>query len=102
MSGLRTDLQKTLEETIGNENVYFSPPSNIELNFPCIIYQLSGKRTDHADNIKYRKLNRYLLTVIDENPDSSIPTDLEDLIYCSFNRFYVNDNLNHWVYDLYF
>lgn len=102
MAGLRTDLQTALEGIIGNNNVYFSPPNNVELNFPCITYQLNGKRNDHADNIAYRKLNKYSLTVIDEDPDSSIPTDLEDLIYCSFNRFFINDNLNHWVYDLYF
>lgn len=102
MAGLRTDLQEILENIIGNRNVYFAPPNNVELEFPCIIYRITGKQNYHADNIKYRKLNRYSLTVIDKCPDSSIPTDLEDLIYCSFNRFFISDNLNHWVYDLYF
>lgn len=102
MAGPRTELQDTLEKILSSKNVSFAPSNNIDMEFPHIVYQLSGKRNDHADDIKYRKLNRYTITIIDEDPDSKIPEKIEELQYCSFSRFFISDNLNHWVYDLYY
>lgn len=45
---------------------------------------------------------RYTVTIIDRNPDSAIPNKVAELPLCSFNRFYTADNLNHFVYNLYF
>ena len=102
MAGQRTDLQMVLENTSDIKHVYYSPPSNVHLKFPCIIYQLNGKRTDHADNIKYRNFNRYSVTIISKDPDSDVPNKIENLQYCEFDRFFISDNLNHWVYNLYY
>ncbi len=44
----------------------------------------------------------YELTIIDDDPDSLIPSLIEDLPLSKFTRFYPADDLNHWVYTLYF
>lgn len=81
-------------------NCYYSPPSS--LNYPCIIYQLSNLYDRKADNDRYMRMNRYSITLIDENPDSPYVEQLLRLQYCSFDRTYAKDNLNHWVFTLYF
>lgn len=98
----RLELQKLLEDILGSRNVYFQPPESIKIKYPCIIYERSDDSIEYADDIKYRKCRVYSLTVIDKNPDSEIPDRLEDLDYCSFNRSFKSDNLNHTIYRLYF
>lgn len=84
------------------ENAYFQPPQNVQMKYPCIVYQRMGSDPDHADNGLYRHAKRYQVTVIDRNPDSELPDQVEGLPMCSFDRFYAADNLNHWVLNLFF
>lgn len=71
--------------------------------YPCIVYSLNKIDTDHADNLTYRATKQYSVTVIDKDPDSSIPDSiLRCLPMCSFERFYPADNLNHWVFNLFY
>ena len=101
MARTRHDLSKLLHEILGSDNVYFRQPSE-GMNYPCIKYDLVSGGERYADNIKYIKSRRWTITIIDENPDSEIPERLEKLPYCSFDRTYESDGLNHFVYELYF
>jgi hypothetical protein len=96
----RLQLQSLLE-TIA-EHVYFQPPSNLKMEYPCVVYHRDFAETEHADNGPYRHTQRYLLTVIDRNPDSLIPAKVALLPMCSYNRFFIADNLNHDVYTIFF
>lgn len=98
----RSLLQEILEMTLGSKNVYFQPPVNIQMKYPCIVYKRDYASTDHANNLPYRNTKRYAVTVIDQNPDSLIPDKIAKLPLCSFSRFYTADNLNHDVFNLYF
>lgn len=98
----RLNLQTILEKLLGNRNVYFQPPSSIKMNYPAIRYSLDGIDTHHADNTVYSQHKSYALTYIDSNPDSDIVDKLADLPKCRFNRFYTADNLNHYVFTIYF
>jgi hypothetical protein len=98
--GLRLELQKLLEEI--TDNVYFQPPTNIQLKYPCIIYKRDFADTEFADNTPYTYKWRYMVTVIDQNPDSEIPGKVATLPMSLFNRFYTVDNLNHDVFSIYF
>lgn len=82
------------------ENVYFQPPTTQV--YPCIVYQMDNAWTQFADNSPYRYTKRYQVTIIDRDPDSTIPNKIAALPQSSFNRFFVADNLNHFVYTLYF
>lgn len=101
MARTRLELSKLLHEILGSDNVYSRQPSE-GMNYPCIKYNLVGRGARYADNIKYIKSRRWTITIIDENPDSEIPERLEELPYCSFDRSYESDGLNHFVYELYF
>lgn len=98
----REELHEVLVDLLGSRNVYFQPPENLKLKYPCIVYELSDIRPVRADNIIYLKNKLYTVTVIDEDPDSEIVTDMVELPYCDFDRWYATSNLNHWVFSLYF
>lgn len=50
----------------------------------------------------YRGSQAYTVTVIHKDPDNDIRSKIAALPYCSFDRWYANDGLNHDVYTLYF
>lgn len=100
--GTRLQLQTLLEAQLGSRNVYFQPPPSVKMKYPCIVYSLSDIDTKFADNIPYSNKRRYQLTAIDPNPDSVIPDKLALLPMCVFDRSYTADNLNHYVFNIYF
>ena len=98
----RLKLQTILEEILGTENVYFQPPSTVKMQYPCIVYQRQWGLTQFADNRPYIITKKYQVTVIDRDPDSTIPDQVAALPLCTYDRDYTADNLNHFVYNLYF
>lgn len=98
--GQRFQLQSLLE--LISDNVYFQPPANINLVYPCIVYSRDGSHPEFAENGLYLHTKRYTVTVIDRNPDSALPDKVEELPLCSFNRFFATENLNHYVFTLFF
>lgn len=100
MARPRSELQallKTLTPT-----VYFQPPNNTQISYPCIVYERSGEDVIYADNGPYRNTTKYTVTVIDRNPDSAIPKKVASLPLCAYDRFFTADDLNHDVYNLFF
>lgn len=102
MARTRAEFHEVLCELIGNCNVYFQPPSTVQMKYPCLVYSLSTPDVKHADDIKYLTKTRYSVTAISKNPDSDLYQKLLELPYSSFDRPYVADNLNHWVISIYF
>jgi hypothetical protein len=100
--GQRLDLQELLETLLGSENVYFQPPPNFSMSYPCIVYNRSNIRSRHGDNQPYKLDNQYTITVIDSNPDSEIPIKVAKLPQCIFDRHFTADNLNHDVFNIIF
>lgn len=98
--GQRLDLQEKLEEITAH--VYFQPPTNNRIQYPCIVYEVDYAKTEHADNRPYTYTRRYQVTVIDRDPDSVIPKSVAMFPMCLLNRFFTADGLNHTVYTLYF
>jgi hypothetical protein len=98
----RAPVQGLLEELLGSDQVWFQEPGTQEMQYPCIVYDLEDVDVTRADNIAYLKAQRWLVTVMDWDPDSPIAQKLIDLPMCSVSRFYAADNLNHFAFVLYF
>jgi hypothetical protein len=98
----RSELQTILEAVLGTRNVYFQPPANVQMQYPCIVYNRDSANTQFAGNTPYRNTKRYQVTVIDRNPDSGIPDKVAVLPMCSYDRFFTADNLNHDVFTIFF
>lgn len=84
------------------DNVYFQPPTNVKLEYPCIVYRRDFADSKFADGVVYDHVTRYAITVVDRDPDSEIPDKVASMPMSLFNRFYTVDNLNHDVFNVYF
>jgi hypothetical protein len=93
-------LQQLLE-TI-TPNVYHQPPSNVAMQYPCIKFETEQADVAHADNVKYRRHQRYQVTIIDWDPDSSLFDQVDSLQWCQHDRSFAVNDLNHHVFTLYF
>ena len=97
----RISLHRKLEAVLGSKNVYFQIPTGTKLQYPCIVYNLATANDIHANDQIYKRLYRFTLTYITKDPDDPKRDAIDNLQYCAFDRFFVNDNLNHYVYTIY-
>ena len=99
----REDLQHELEEFLGSKNVYFQPPPSVKMNYPCIRYRVGDGHHDYADDKTYMFRIQYEITIITFDPDNEL---VEKMAYnfprIRFSRHYYADNLNHYVFTLYY
>lgn len=98
----RLNLQEILVNILGSNNVYFQPPETIKLSYPCIIYERNNIDQKYADNRTYINRVRYSITLITRSPESDLVKSILELPYCSYDRYYAADTLNHDVFTLYF
>ena len=84
------------------DNVYFQPPPNVHLVFPCIVYERRSGDTLYANDLPYRLEYSYTLTYIDPDPDSIVPLEIAKLPKCRMDRCFTSDNLNHSVFTIYY
>lgn len=99
----RVKLGKELRKILGSDNVYFQAPGSLDVKYPAIRYALDGIETTYADNVKYSTRRKYMVTLMDYDVDTPVVDKILSAFYhCSFDRFYVADNLNHWVFTVYY
>lgn len=99
--GTRLELQAKLEELLGSSHVYYQPPEYKRMTYPAIRYSKSKINPMKADDSTYQLFNRYDLIVIDTRPDNPVIKKLLELPYCSYDRWYATNNLNHDSLTLY-
>ena len=95
----RLNLSDELHEIC--EHVYNQPSASLTLQYPCVVYKLAQISPRHADNRVYLTNRQYTLTVIDRDPDSELREKVANLPFCRMTRTFENDNLHHWVFNIY-
>lgn len=98
----RLELQAFLEELLGSRNVYFQPPASVKMNYPAIVYSVNDIDNSHANDSVYIQNYKWEIILIDKNPDSNFVDKLSSIPLCSFQRRYIADNLNHYVFNLFY
>lgn len=97
----RFQLDAQLKALLGSDKVYFQPPVNLTMEYPCIVYQRDAGDTQFAGNLPYRFNTRYQVTLIARVPDLDTFQKLTRLPMCLYDRFYTVDNLNHDVFTIF-
>ena len=101
--GTRVQLDAILRQVPGISHVYFQPPTNLQMEFDCIVYELTDVHTMRADNKHYIRHKRYTVTIIQRKyNEGTIDALLNMFDMASFNRSFKSDNLYHHVFDLYY
>ena len=98
----RPTLHDLFKKLLGNQNVYYHPPSSVNMQYPAIRYSKKNIGSKFANNKSYIKSHCYEVVVIDYKPDNEVIDKILELPCCSYNRHYVADNLNHDVLTLYY
>ena len=99
-SELDAVLRSIVKARCGAENVYYQPPVNLQMKYPCICYNRAKIRNQDADDRVYRQTVHYTVTVIDTKPDSEMAAAMSMLTQCTHDRSFVSDNLYHDVFTL--
>lgn len=89
-----------LTEPDGDRHTYFNPPPSVQMKYPAIRYSLKDLRSTFANNGVYQTAPAYEVILIDEDPDTKYLMAMMQIPYCKFNRFYIADSLNHWVFTI--
>lgn len=100
--GSRLELQAELERLLGSRNVYYQPPSSMQMKYDAIVYSRSKIDNTFAGDTVYKQAKAYTVTVICEKPDSPVVDKVSRLPMCKFDRHFVSDNLHHDVFTLYY
>lgn len=100
--GTTQDLQNKLKEILGSDNVYFQPPSNKRMQYPCFVVSLGSASQSTANNYTYLYTDRYVVTYISYDPDDDMRKRMgREFQMCKFDNHLVSDNLQHYVFSLY-
>lgn len=92
-------LQSLLSELC--DHVYFQPPTNVQMEYPAIVYKRDDLDTKFAENRPYTIDTRYQVQVIDRDPEGTITYLVAQLPKTSFLRNFVIEGLHHDVFLLY-
>ena len=82
-------------------HVYFQPPESISMKYPAIVFNRRLIENTNANDTVYNQRTSFELTVIDPDPEGVIAYEISKLPYCTHNRHYTADNLNHDVFILF-
>lgn len=99
-----SELQEILQEIMGNDGkVYFQPPENLKIKYPCIVFERTNALTNFADNKPYQITKRYTITLITKTSDNDKYVDkILMLPMCTYDRQFTSDNLVHDVFSIYY
>ena len=99
----RLELHEKLCTLLGSRQVYFQDPENIKMVYPAIIYNMYRINERFADDMNYRIMPAYSVTIIDRSTNLDwITKMLESFSYCSLERTYNADGLVHYSFILYY
>lgn len=98
----RLELHELLKSIMTNGNVYHQPPESVKMKYPCIVYGRSDDYAMHADDSPYIRRLRYTITLIDKKSVSDYLDKILALPYCSYDRHFMADDLNHDVFTIYY
>lgn len=99
-----SDLHQVLQELMGEgTKVYFQPPENLKLKYPCVVFERTNALANYADNLPYQITKRYTVTLICKTSDNDELLDkLLTFPMSTYDRQFINDNLVHDVFTIYY
>lgn len=97
----RLELHNLLVSLCGT-NVYYQTPSNMVMKYPCVKYTISDIQNKHANDSVYKQDTSYTVTVMSKDADDQIVTKISKLVKCSCDRRFVQDNIYHTVFNLFY
>lgn len=97
------DLQRMLEgfqEAVGETpHVYYQPPENVKLVYPCFVYSSDGITVIHSNGKPYLHYDEYVITYITKQASPLMVKSMINLPRISYDRHFTSENLHHYVFN---
>ena len=90
-----------ITESDGDRHIYLNPPPSVRMRYPAIKYSLNNIDSKFANNGVYKFAPSYQVILIDDDVDTKYLEPILRIPHCRFDRFYIADGLNHWVFTIY-
>ena len=98
----RAQLHSVLQEALPGVALYYQPPENIKLTYPCVVYTFDKIKSSEANNSRYIRHDKYTIKLIGSLIDVEKWSDkILGLRYCDLDTTFVSDGLYHYVYQIY-
>ena len=99
------DFIAELSELVNTGKVYFQPPANVHLEYPCfVLHRDPAAYQPKANDKNYLYRPSYKVTYVnrDEPDPDVIQQVLEKFPYCRYTGHSVVDNLHHDYFTIYY
>lgn len=98
------DFIAELAELVDTGKVYFQPPANVHLEYPCFIVHRAGAYHPKADDINYFYRPSYKVMYVnrDEPDPDTIARVLEHFPRSQYTGHSVVDNLHHDYFTIFY
>lgn len=95
--------QKEFEDKLRTvcPNVYFQPPPNLKMKYPCIVYKQTGEQKLWANNKCHSNFKQWIVSYISKDVLDKATDEIALWPMCEFNRTYSVNGLSHTVYYIY-
>lgn len=97
----RLKFHHILQDMLGSKNVYYQPPAELKMKYPCIRYEDFNLDIKSADNHGYIVTRAFSVTHITKSADSDMAIRLARLPMCRHDRSYRASGLYHEVFTIY-
>jgi hypothetical protein len=97
----RLELHNLLLSIVG-PNVYYQIPNNLTMKYPAVKYSVNKIENKHADNSVYCQDTSYSITIMSKDADCDIVDKISKLPKCSFDRSFIQDNIYHTIFNMYY
>lgn len=105
----KTDYIQAKLKSLGERNVYFEPPADYRMLYPCSVFRRGTISTRNADNNIYKMNDAYDITHISRTPDDEMVHRIlvgdeehpQPFKMIRHVRHFVSDGLHHDTFKLY-
>ncbi len=93
----------TYAQNHGLKKVYFEPPAEIQMEYPCIVYRRDTPNIEYSDNIQYLLFARYHINIITTDPEADYPTSFpKDIgMYTSYTGSGTSGGVHNYYFTSY-
>lgn len=96
-------LQQTLENLysdVTDLTIMLTPPSNFDLNLPCLLYNFKSYGPIKSNNDLYTATEDYELQFLNVYPPTTLPRRILQLENVKHIRNFTKDNIVHTVFQI--
>lgn len=90
-----------LQDLIRSKNVYYQPPADLKMKYPCVRYQPANIDIKEADNHGYITTRAYDVLYISKTQDENVALQLARFPRSRHDRSYKQSGLYHESFTIY-